>query len=133
MTGIHSGKGRAPEAVFHMTDEDEPRWIIMIARTRPIVFGQHTSDDILVDVDTEYIRYDHSDSWTAVSGVTSFQFNDYLDNFRGRNSNSLWLWLWPYNHKRLNKASKGLPQKQKLALTAWTLLLVTTKNGGITA
>ena len=40
-------------------------------------------------------------------------------------------WIWTYNHERPNMALGGITPKQKLALVAWPLFLVSIRNGWV--
>jgi len=42
-------------------------------------------------------------------------------------------WMWFYNHQRPHMALGGFTPKQRLAMTAESLLLNVAKNGGITS
>src|SRR5262249_15415498 len=49
------------------------------ARSRTIVFRQHAVHHVLVDVDTECLRNDVCDPWTAETRIVCFEFDDSLD------------------------------------------------------
>jgi hypothetical protein len=45
------------------------------------VFGEHTSADVLVDLDAERERDDASDVWTTIAGIMLLQIDDGRDEF----------------------------------------------------
>ena len=49
-----------------------------------IVFRQHAGHDVLVDVDSERLRDDPRNPWTAEPGIARLQFDDGLDERRVR-------------------------------------------------
>ncbi len=52
--GLAAEEIYTPEAIFRMPNDRQPRRTVSpLARTRSVVLGQNTPDDILVDLDAE--------------------------------------------------------------------------------
>ena len=68
----------APEAVCRVANERQPRGPGS-ARGGAIVVRQHAVHDVLVDVDSERLRDDPRNPWTAEPGIARLQFDDGLD------------------------------------------------------
>ena len=78
--GLATKKINAPETVFGMSDKCKPRRSTVI-RTWPVMCGEDTSNDILIDVYSECFGNLLSDSSAAKAGIALLQFNDSLDEF----------------------------------------------------
>ena len=72
---------QAPETVFGMTQEREPRRSIVTA-FGAVVCGQNSTDHIFVDVDTKGHAQMLRDLRAAKSGVAPLEFTDGSDQFR---------------------------------------------------
>jgi len=73
--GIAAKQINAPQAVFHVTDESEPRGA-SIMRWWAVVLGEDTPHDVLVDVDTKGSRDAQGDLWATESGIALLAFDD---------------------------------------------------------
>src|SRR6266849_6520105 len=62
--GLASKKVHAPQAVCGVSDERQPRGPGS-ARGGAMVFRQHAVNDVLVDIDSERVRDDARNPWTA--------------------------------------------------------------------
>ena len=76
--GLAAKQVDAPETVRRVTDERQPGRP-GAARGGSIVFRQHASDDVLVDVDAERPRDDACNAWTAEPRISRFELNDRPD------------------------------------------------------
>ena len=76
--GLAAKQVDAPETVRRVTDERQPGRP-GAARGGSIVFRQHASDDVLVDVDAERLRDDACNAWTAEPRISRFELNDRPD------------------------------------------------------
>jgi hypothetical protein len=83
---------QAPETVFGMTQEREPRRSVVTA-VGPVVCGQDSADHIFVEVDTKGLGQVLRDLWAAEAGIAPLEFTDGSDQFR---SGLFWtgLFLW---------------------------------------
>ena len=72
---------QAPETVFGMTQEREPRRSVVTA-FGAVVCGQNSTDHIFVDVDTKGLGQVLRDLRAAEAGVAPLDFTDGLDQFR---------------------------------------------------
>ena len=70
----------APEAVLRVPDEGQPRRSTATG-TWPVMCGEDTSNDILIDVYSECFGNLLSDSAAANAGIALLQLNDGLDEF----------------------------------------------------
>jgi hypothetical protein len=77
----------APEAVFHVTQERQPRWTIGVL-SRQVVMGKNPSNHIFVDLDVERQGDLLCDSRTAPVGITLLHFDDGLNEFYARSLRS---------------------------------------------
>src|SRR5215472_14456338 len=69
-----------PEAVLHVAEERQPRRASRI-RFRPVMNAEDTANHILVDCNAESQRDLLGDAGTTPVEITSFQFNDCVDEF----------------------------------------------------
>ena len=65
----------APETVCGVADERQPRGP-RSARSRAVVFRQHTVHHVLVDIDPERLHDDARNPWTAEPRIARFEFDD---------------------------------------------------------
>src|SRR5664279_1060836 len=85
-------QGQAPETVFGMTQEGEPRRSVVTA-VGAVVCGQHSADHIFVEVEAKGLGQVLGDLWAAKSGIASLEFTDGSDQFqRGPCWTGLFLW-----------------------------------------
>src|SRR6202521_2092832 len=76
--GLTSKEIHAPQAVFRVADERQPRGPGS-APGRAIVFRQHAVHDVLVDDDRERVRDDAGNPRTAEPRITRLELDDGLD------------------------------------------------------
>jgi len=76
--GLAAEQVDAPEAVLGVTDEGEPGRSA-IAWRRVIVPGQHSADDILIELDAEGSREDQRNPSAAEAWIAALQLDDRLD------------------------------------------------------
>jgi hypothetical protein len=77
--GFTSEQIAAPQTVLHVTEECEPGWSRI--GFRAVMNAQDTANNILVDFNAESQRHLLRDSGATPVGITSFQFNDCVDEF----------------------------------------------------
>ncbi len=73
----------APQAVLHMPDKAQPGRAIGSC-LGPIVFREHSADDVFVDIDAKGVRNLLCDAETANAGVAAFDLDDRVDEFLRR-------------------------------------------------
>jgi hypothetical protein len=71
---------QAPETVFGMTQEREPRRSVVTA-FGAVVCGQHSADHIFVEVEAEGLGQVLGDLGAAKSGIAPLEFTDGSDHF----------------------------------------------------
>ena len=72
---------QAPETVFGMTQEREPRRSVVTA-VGAVVRGQHSADHIFVEVEAKDLGQVLGDLWAAKSGIAPLEFTNGSDQFR---------------------------------------------------
>src|SRR5664279_704406 len=72
---------QAPETVFGLTQEREPRRSVVTA-FGVVVSGQNSADHIFVKVEAKGLGQVLRDLWAAKSGIAPLEFTDGLDQFR---------------------------------------------------
>src|SRR6266851_6296868 len=111
--GLASKEIHAPQAVFRVSDERQPRGP-GAARGGAIVFRQHAVNDVLVDVDAKRARDDAGNPRTAEPRIARLELDDGLDECRARSLRSGLLWAMARReqsvvlatHQRLLKRQK---------------------------
>jgi hypothetical protein len=78
--GFTSEQIATPQTVLYVAEEGEPGWASRI-RFRAVMNAQDTANNILVDFNVESQGDLLGDSGTTPVGITSFQFNDCVDEF----------------------------------------------------
>src|SRR5664279_1154634 len=73
---------QAPETVFGMTQEGEPRRFVLTA-FGVVVCGQNSADHVFVDVEAKGLGQVLRDLRAAKSGIAPLEFTDDSDQFRG--------------------------------------------------
>src|SRR5664279_4005181 len=83
---------QAPETVFGMTQEREPRRSVVTA-VGAVVRGQHSAAHVFVEVEAKGLGQVLGDLWAAKAGIAPLEFTDGPDQFR---SGPFWtgLLLW---------------------------------------
>jgi hypothetical protein len=87
--GLTAEKIHAPETILAMAEEAQPRRATR-AGLRAVVLGQHASDDVLVDLDTEYDGDLFGDAPASEPRIPSLHLND-SGHELGRGSLRAWL------------------------------------------
>ncbi len=74
----------APEAIFRMPNYSQPRRTVSpLARTRSVMLGQNSTDDVLVDLDAEGFGDLLRNPWAAKPRISSLHLDNGLDNGLG--------------------------------------------------